>query len=618
MRKLQLFIKRMFDIFVSATFIVVFTVIPLWFLIAIAIKATSKGPVIFKQERVGKDGKVFKIYKFRTMLIPEESFDDNGEPLENYKRITKVGAFLRKTSLDELAQLFNVLNGTMSICGPRPTLAYQVEKYNDEQKKRLNMRPGITGWAQVHGRNDLSWSEKIEYDIEYVEKFSIWMDIKILFRTVGIVFGGKGINFTKNDAISSNNKVQKKVLVLCGGIPQVELIKQLKGRGYFVVLADRNSGCEGAKHADIFFPISALDVDGVQKLAQEQSVEFIITVCADQVLEVMAIVSENLGLPCYIGAKTATDMSKKSYMKNIFIANDIPTSNFVTVKEYSEQYMAGLQFPLIVKPVDAYSSRGVKKVDSAELLKEAVENAINISRTGEAIVEEYVEGQEISVDVYVANGKPYILCQTILEKVRAEGKFIIYRTVYPATLNKTVKEKVEKVAAKIVEAFGITNAPMLIQLITNGEEISVIEFCARTGGGEKFRLIKRVSGFDVVKAAIDLSEGKEPVAKVVHHKNLHIVNEFIYCNPGILDHLEGFEEAKKRKYITEYFQLKQCGTEVGNMCSSGDRVAYCTLEAKTVKELGRKHKKAAKILKVIDDCNNDILKHELLDTFKVE
>ena len=109
--------------------------------------------------------------------------------------------------------------------------------------------------------------------------------------------------------------------------------------------------------------------------------------------------------------------------------------------------MAGLQFPLIVKPVDAYSSRGVKKVDSAELLKEAVENAINISRTGEAIVEEYVEGQEISVDVYVANGKPYILCQTILEKVRAEGKFIIYRTIYPATLNKTVKEKVEKVSS---------------------------------------------------------------------------------------------------------------------------------------------------------------------------
>ena len=314
MRKFQLAIKRIFDIVSSFALILVLTVIPVLLIIAIAIKVTSKGPVVFKQERIGKDGKAFYIYKFRTMLIPEESYDKDGNPLGNYERITKVGAFLRKTSLDELMQLFNVLNGTMSVIGPRPTLRYQVEKYTDEQRRRLEMRPGITGWAQVNGRNDLSWAEKIRYDIEYIDNFSIWMDIKILFKTVGIVFGRKGIEFTKNDAISSENKENvkvKKALVLCGGIPQVALIEELKSRGIFTILADMNEKCVAVGYADKFYPVSVLDVDAVAKLAKEENVDFIITVCADQVLQVMAEVSESLGLPCYIDFETAKKVKRK-------------------------------------------------------------------------------------------------------------------------------------------------------------------------------------------------------------------------------------------------------------------------------------------------------------------
>lgn len=203
MRKLQLFIKRAFDIAVALFLILFLIAIPVLIVVPLLIRLTSKGPAVFTQERVGKDGKVFKIYKFRTMLIPEESFDKDGNPLTPKQRITKVGAFLRKTSLDELMQLFNILNGTMSIVGPRPTLPYQVERYNETQKRRHEMRPGITGWAQVNGRNDLTWTEKIEYDVEYIDKFSLWMDIKILFKTVGVVFKREGIAFTKDDAINA-------------------------------------------------------------------------------------------------------------------------------------------------------------------------------------------------------------------------------------------------------------------------------------------------------------------------------------------------------------------------------------------------------------------------------
>lgn len=203
MTKLQLFIKRAVDLIGATVLILLMTVFPLLIVIPIMIKLTSKGPAVFTQDRVGKNGKVFKIYKFRTMLIPEESLDKDGKQLEPSQRITRVGGFLRKTSLDEIMQIFNVLNGTMSFIGPRPTLPYQTERYNERQKMRHNMRPGITGWAQVNGRNDLTWSEKIEYDIEYIENFNLWLDIKILFRTVAVVLKQDGIAFTKNDAINA-------------------------------------------------------------------------------------------------------------------------------------------------------------------------------------------------------------------------------------------------------------------------------------------------------------------------------------------------------------------------------------------------------------------------------
>lgn len=214
MRSVQLFLKRVGDIFVSCVLILLLTVIPVLIVIPIMIRLTSSGPAVFTQERAGKDGKVFKIYKFRTMLIPEESLDENGNMLEPKHRITKVGRFLRKTSLDELMQLFNILNGTMSLVGPRPTLPYQIERYTPRQRGRLNMRPGVTGWAQVNGRNDLSWTEKIEYDLEYVENYSIWFDIKVLFKTVGVVLKSEGIEFTKNDAITAKytNETENKAL----------------------------------------------------------------------------------------------------------------------------------------------------------------------------------------------------------------------------------------------------------------------------------------------------------------------------------------------------------------------------------------------------------------------
>lgn len=186
MRKINLLIKRLIDIFGSFFGIIIIS--PILILIALLIKLTSKGPVFFRQDRLGKDGKVFKILKFRTMVVNAEKigtglFINN----ESDTRITKVGKFLRATSLDELPQLWNVIKGDMSLVGPRPPVPYhpyKYEEYSDFQRRRFEMCPGMTGLAQVTVRNSVSWDKRIPIDVEYVNNFNVWLDIKILIKTI--------------------------------------------------------------------------------------------------------------------------------------------------------------------------------------------------------------------------------------------------------------------------------------------------------------------------------------------------------------------------------------------------------------------------------------------------
>ena len=183
------FFKRFFDILIALLGLII-AAIPMLF-IAIAIKLNSKGPVIFKQERVGKKGKVFKIYKFRSMCVGAEQTGTGVYSGKGDARVTKVGKILRATSLDELPQFFNLLKGDMSLVGPRPPLTYHpwtLDKYTDEQKRMFDVRPGITGWAQVNGRKDVEWNKRIKLNVWYVEHVSLWLDIKILFKTVAKVF----------------------------------------------------------------------------------------------------------------------------------------------------------------------------------------------------------------------------------------------------------------------------------------------------------------------------------------------------------------------------------------------------------------------------------------------
>lgn len=197
-------LKRFFDILICSIALIVLT--PLWIIVAIAIKCDSKGPIFFVQERRTKNGRVFRMYKFRSMVVNAESMGTGLFNYENDPRVTKVGRFLRNTSIDELPQLWNVIKGDLSIVGPRPCVKYELGDFgtlNKRYKKRFEVRAGITGLAQVKGRNENSWEEKVAYDNQYIDEFKkqgLWLDIKILFSTVAKVFRKQDIYEEKVDS----------------------------------------------------------------------------------------------------------------------------------------------------------------------------------------------------------------------------------------------------------------------------------------------------------------------------------------------------------------------------------------------------------------------------------
>lgn len=181
--------KRIMDLILSLISLIVLS--PVLLIIALLVRLKLGRPVIFRQERPGLNEKIFTLYKFRTMT---NETDKNGELLPDSTRLTKFGGFLRSTSLDELPELLNIIKGDMSIVGPRPLLVKYLPLYNDHQRHRHDVRPGLTGWAQVNGRNAISWEEKFDLDIEYVNNISLLLDLKIIFLTIKKVFLREGIN----------------------------------------------------------------------------------------------------------------------------------------------------------------------------------------------------------------------------------------------------------------------------------------------------------------------------------------------------------------------------------------------------------------------------------------
>lgn len=403
-----------------------------------------------------------------------------------------------------------------------------------------------------------------------------------------------------------------KALVITGGLPQIELIRQLKERGIETLLVDGSPYAVARPYADKFYHVDIFDIEAIKDIAISEGVDFLITVCADQVLLVVAQVSEMLGLPCYIDYETGMNVSDKIRMKRIFKECGVPTTDYVETDHLDMDAIGHLKYPLVVKPVDAYSSKGVRKAETEEELKRYYAEAQRIGRSGSVIVEEFFSGEEVSVDAFVVNGKAKVLNITNSDKVKDKDRFVIFRGRYPAKVSESVSAKIQDVAQRIADGFKLVNAPLLIQLLVNGDDISVLEFCARTGGNMKYLLIKYASGVDVIGATIDITLGLEPDLRPKTKAYPIVVNDFIYCKPGTFDHFDGFEELEKEGVINEFHPVRLKGTEMRGVTSSSDRIAGMNIVANSIEEYNQKLNRINHSVRVISTTGEDIMRHDLL------
>lgn len=401
----------------------------------------------------------------------------------------------------------------------------------------------------------------------------------------------------------------KKALVLAGGLPQIELVNELKNRGYYTVLVDYSDHPIAESAADKFYKESTLDIDMVRRIAINEHVNMIITCCTDQALATVSLLAQELNLPCYINKKTGQAVTNKQYMKSIFVENGIPTARFVIAEDL--ECSIDFDFPMVVKPVDCNSSKGVEKVFNEAQLRAAIMHAISYSRTHKAVVEEFIEGKEISIDAFVTGGRAEILCTSFSEKIADSNKFVIYKGQYPANISEHVYMEIELIAQKIADAFELENSPMLIQVLVNRDKVYVVEFSARTGGCVKHRMIELASGVDVIKATVDLFEGLQPSIIPKRYQG-YIVDEFVYCDGGIFDHIDGMDICISNNWVKEFYTLKRPGECVGAVKSSGDRIAALVYDSQTYDEYVSNHNNVVDHLHVIDSEGNDIMRHDLL------
>lgn len=405
-----------------------------------------------------------------------------------------------------------------------------------------------------------------------------------------------------------------KIMVLAGGPDQADLIDLLKEMfpESEVILIDMAYPVMATSHADRHIQISTMDFDAVKECAVKEKVDCIITACGDQPLITMSQISEELGLPCYLTKAQALSMTNKLHMKKIMVENGIPTAKFRTITDENED-ISDLGFPIMIKPADCNGSLGVRKANNIEEFRKYFQEAKNYSISNSAIVETFTSGTEVNVDCYAIDGHAKLLMYGNVRKKKIDQNItLIYQTYIPANISATALENIQKIADDITRVFKLNNTPILIQTIVNGDDVSVIEFAPRIGGGAKHRTITYKTGFDILKANITSMLGGVPDVKLNYDPYFYSRNH-VYAYPGIYSHVENVDELIKEGIIVEYVPIRMKGGKIGEFYASRDRVGSFLVKAPTIEELEEKIQIAAQTLRIIDVNGKDIMKHQMFD-----
>ncbi len=403
-----------------------------------------------------------------------------------------------------------------------------------------------------------------------------------------------------------------KIIVLAGGHDQAAFIRELRGLidDLYIILVDKNPNVLAAKEADKMLVISTMDFDKVLKAAKDEDIDYIMTACGDQPLLTVGIVSEELGLPCYLTKEQILNLTNKKNMKKVMVENGIPTARYKTFTSDEIITDDGLIYPLIVKPADSNGSKGVRKVlNKEELLKQAKE-AFGFTVSDTIIVEEYKEGEEISCDFYVVEGKAIEILKLQSNKFKVDDSItsIIYQSIIPAPyLNDCARSKLNIIAQKIVNAYHLDNCPLLVQAIVKGDEVSILEYSARLGGGSKYKTIQNVTGFNVLRACAESMLGRIPVIPEIRNENLCYSKCHFYVTGGRLCQITGLDELIKSKVIDEFLPTTPMGVEIEKPTSSGNRIGSVFITARDYLDLQHKVEEAVQNIHVINEEGKDML-----------
>ena len=393
----------------------------------------------------------------------------------------------------------------------------------------------------------------------------------------------------------------------------MSLIEKLKDRGFHVILVDYLECPYAASYANEHIRASTLDLNAVTEIAKKERADLVISTCIDQANVTACYVAEKLGLPHPYSYETALTVTDKLRMKRIMRDNGIPTSRYMRITNVSDLKDSGLIFPLIVKPVDCNSSKGVTKIEHQDAgIEAAINTAIGLSRTNEAIIEEYVTGVEIGIDTFVQNGMAKVIMIKERRKVLKNNNGVqqILGCTWPIPGYTKIEKQAEIIANKIASAFSLSNCPLMIQAILKDGKINIIEFGARIGGGESFRIIRSSTDFDYVEASIKSFLG-EPVNMDYHRPNSFFADNFIYAKPCRFDHIEYPKQMIEDGTIEYVNSLKSKGAAIDAPISSNNRVGVAVVKADSHDDLYNKIKKAIDSLEVYDVDGNAVMRKDI-------
>jgi biotin carboxylase len=402
----------------------------------------------------------------------------------------------------------------------------------------------------------------------------------------------------------------EKIIILAGGADQKDLVLDLKSRGYFTILIDYNENPIARSVADEYIQQSTLDKELIYTIAKEKKANNIITACTDQALLTVAYVADKLGFPTQFSYQHALNMTNKIYMKKIMYESGIPTSRFIYVQAPDEN-ISCLQYPLMVKPADCNGSFGVRRVYNKHELEKYFKEAVKVSRSGMAIIEEFKDGIEVGIDCFVHDGKAEILMLNQVNKKKISNTlYLIFQTFIPPVVSKQAKDTIQSIADRIAKVFSLDNTPLLIQTIINNDDVSVIEFAPRIGGASKHRTIKIKTGFDILHANVDACFGLKPDI-ITHENNKMYSRNHVYVDPCVFDRVEDIDLLISEDVIKEFVYYKTSGMEIKSFSASRDRIGSFLVEGDNIDELKEKIKKAVETLKVYAVDGREVLRRDI-------